>query len=258
MPLHTETGVYYETHGEGVPLLLGFPILASHAQVFGDAAGAVREGFLSGLTDRYQVLLLDYPSIGRSADIPPKQLTADRVCSDLLAVATAAGFDRFIYWGYSWGAAVGLQLAARTDRLLGLVMGGWPPLGAQYSDALASAEEQIADPPPEVQVVLRSPAQYAQWSHFYRSLGDWSESRTTRGISVPRLAYAGGEGDVMAGRRLIRNATTLRARQAELEALGWEVRLIAGQGHAVGLDATAVVPMVREFLDRIPIEGESK
>jgi pimeloyl-ACP methyl ester carboxylesterase len=251
MPVHEKTGIYYEVHGHGTPLLLGFPIMASHAEIFGTAAAAVREGFLSGLTDRYRVLLMDYPSIGRSANIAPADLTAERVCDDLLAVADAAGFDRFIYWGYSWGAAAGLQLSLRTDRLCGLVMGGWPPLGAQYDDVLASAQEQIANPPPEVQVVLRSPAQYAQWSHFYRSLGHWSEQQAARNVGVPRLAYAGAEGDVMAGRRLIRNASTLRARQPELEAMGWQVRLIPGQGHAVGLDASIVVPLVRSFLDGV-------
>jgi pimeloyl-ACP methyl ester carboxylesterase len=250
MPLDPDTGVYYEVHGKGIPLLLGFPVLASHAEVFGPAAAAVRQDFLAGLTDRYQVLLVDYPGIGRSADIPPEQLTADRVCQDLLQVSAAAGFHDFIYWGYSWGAAVGLQLSSRTERLMGLVMGGWPPLGAQYADVLASAEEQIADPPAAVQVVLRSPAQYAQWSYFYRSLGDWSEEQLCRSLNMPRLAFAGGGGDVLAGSRLIRNASTLKARQAELEAMGWEVQLIPGKDHSVGLDPLIVVPLVREFLDR--------
>ncbi len=249
MPIDPKSGVYFEVHGNGIPLLLGFPIMASQSEIFGTEAGAVRDEFLAGLTDRYQVLLIDYPSIGRSKDIPPEQLTIDRVCSDLLAVADAAGFKSFVYWGYSWGAAVGLQLAMRTDRLMGLVMGAWPPLGAQYEDVLASAEEQIANPPPEVQVVLRSPAQYAQWSHFYRSLGDWSEARAAAALSLPRLAFAGAEGDVLAGSRLIRNASTLKTRKAELEEMGWKVHLIPGKGHAVGLDAVAVVPLVRDFLD---------
>jgi len=256
MPVHNETGIYYEVHGSGIPLLLGFPILASHAEVFGAPAGAIRDQFLAGLSDRYQVLIVDYPSIGRSADIPPEELTADRVCADLLVIASAAGFDEFIYWGYSWGAAVGLQLAARTDRLAGLVMGGWPPLGAQYADALTASEEQIDNPPAAVQVVLRSPAQYAQWSHFYRSIGnDWSEAQTTQALKMPRLAFAGAEGDVMAGDYLIRNASTLRARKSELEALGWEVQLIPGRDHSVGLDPRIVVPLVREFLDRRFADG---
>jgi len=256
LPFHENSGVYYEVHGAGIPLLLGFPILASHAEVFGTEAGAIRDRFLASLTDRYRVLLLDYPSIGRSADIAPQQLTIQRVCEDLLAVATAADFEHFIYWGYSWGAAVGLQLSARTDRLSGLVMGGWPPLGGQYGDVLAAAEEQIDDPPPEVQVVLRSPAQYAQWSHFYRSYGDWSEERALRQLTIPRMAYAGALGDVMAGSHLIRNASILRARKAELEAQGWRVELIPDADHSVGLQPDIVVPLVRRFLDRaVALDG---
>ncbi|RPH97386.1 MAG: alpha/beta hydrolase [Lysobacterales bacterium] len=249
MPHDQASGTYYEVHGQGTPLLLGFPILASHAQVFGEAAGPIRDGFLERLTDRYRVLLMDYPSIGRSRDIAPELLTADRVCADLLSVASAAGFGGFIYWGYSWGAAAGLQLASRSDRLLGLVIGGWPPLGAQYADVLAAVEEQMDDPPPEVQVVLRSSAQYAQWAAFYRSIDTWPEERAARSTACPRLAFAGADGDVYAGTRLIRNASILRARKEELEAMGWRVELIPGKGHSVGLEPETVVPVVRAFLD---------
>lgn len=250
MPFDKQSGVYYEVHGQGIPLLLGFPIMASHARIFGEEAGSIREGFLERLSDRYRVLLLDYPGIGRSRDIPPAKLTADRVCSDFLSVADAAGFGSFIYWGYSWGAAAGLQLASRTDRLRGLVVGGWPPLGAQYVDILKSVEEQVDNPPPEVQVVLRSPAQYAQWLAFYRSVQNWPEEQFAASLDIPRLAFAGAEGDVYAGSILIRNASTLQARKAELETMGWHLELIPGKGHAVGLEPETVVPVVRAFLDR--------
>ena len=249
MPRDTTSGVYFEIHGTGVPLLLGFPVMASHSLIFGEAAGAVREQFLQLLTDRYQVLLLDYPSIGRSADIPPPELTADRVCADILAVADAAGFRRFAYWGYSWGAAAGLQLAARTDRLSALAIGAWPPLGAQYADILAAVEEQMDDPPEDVQVVLRSPGQYAQWRSFYRSIAGWREAEAARMLKIPRLAFAGAEGNVHAGSKLMLNATTLRDRRLELESLGWQVELIPGKNHVVGLEPEAVVPVVRRFLD---------
>ena len=112
MPTDTRSGIYYEIHGKGIPLLLGFPIFASYAQVFGATqAITVRDGFLARLTDRYRVLLIDYPSIGGSATIAPEELTADRACADHLAVADAAGFDSFAFWGYTFGAATGLQLA---------------------------------------------------------------------------------------------------------------------------------------------------
>jgi len=95
-----------------------------------------------------------------------------------------------------------------------------------------------------------------EWSHFYRSIvSDWSEAQTTQALTMPRLAFAGAEGDVMAGDYLIRNASTLRARKSELEALGWEVQLIPGRDHSVGLDPRIVVPLVREFLDRRFADG---
>jgi hypothetical protein len=42
--------------------------------------------------------------------------------------ARAAGAERFAYYGYSWLALSGLQLAIRTDRLAALVMGGFDDL----------------------------------------------------------------------------------------------------------------------------------
>jgi len=64
--------------------------------------------------------------------------------SDILAVADAAGVDRFAWFGFSFGGVVGLQLASRTNRLSALVCGGWPPLGGQYAETLAYAEEGAA------------------------------------------------------------------------------------------------------------------
>ena len=250
MPIESSSGAYYELHGDGEPLFLAFPVMASMGDIFGDFGSAVREGFLARLSDRYRVLIVDYPSIGKSADIPPDKLTADRVCGDLLAVADAAGFERFAYWGYSWGAAVGLQIASRADRFTALAVGGWPPLGAAYNEALKASLEQIDDPPEEVQVVLRSPAQYAQWSTFYTSVQGWPEADVAKSISCPRLAFVGAEGDTDAGSEMIRNASILAANKSTLEEMGWQVELIPGKGHSVGLEPESVVPVVRGFLDR--------
>lgn len=249
MPLNEDTGVFYEVHGRGAPLFIGFPIMASHEEIFGPEAGKIKQAFLDQFTDQYRVLLVDYPSIGKSRDIAPSELTADRVCDDLLKTASAAGFNRFAYWGYSWGAAVGLQLSLRTDRLTALVMGGWPPLGAAYALALKASCDQIANPPKEVQVVLRSPAQYAQWSTFYRSIEGFDELGAAQGFKAPRLAYVGGEGDVGAGDEMILNATIMRERRRELEDMGWRVAIIDGEGHDVGLKPQIVGPIVRQFLD---------
>lgn len=254
-PYDPSTAIYCEVHGDGVPLLLGFPLLASHGEVFSDAGAAVLAGYLERLTDRYRVLLVDHPSIGRSDAIPPSELTADRVCGDLLAVADAAGFGRFAYWGYSWGGAVGLQLAARTDRLSALVVGGWPPLGGPYDGVLAGVRIQLDDPPASAMVVLRGTDQYAQWMTFYNSLRGWSEQEALAAIACPRLVFTAADGDSDAGGVPLPLASTIRACRTELQRLGWEVREIPDRDFSVCLEPQTVVPVVREFLDRVT-DGE--
>src|SRR5439155_5037845 len=62
--------------------------------------------------------------------------TPANTASDLLAVADAVEADRFAYYGYSWLAMIGLQLAIRTDRLSALIIGGFPPLNGPYEEML--------------------------------------------------------------------------------------------------------------------------
>jgi len=254
MPTDTKCGVYYEVAGRGPNLVLAFPFLASSLAVLGADFEALRRRYLAALEPHFRVLCLDYPSIGRSDDIAPAMLTADRVCSDMLSVADAAGFERFAWWGYSWGAAVGLQLGWRSDRLSALVAGGWPALGGQYAAMLAASREQQADPPAEVQVILRSPAQYAQWATFYGSVQHWPEAEAAGQLQCPRLCYVGADGDTTAGSHVIRNASVLRAQQPALESLGWQVELLPGCTHESGLDPHAVLPVVLPFLERALID----
>jgi pimeloyl-ACP methyl ester carboxylesterase len=253
VPQDPTTGVYYEVHGRGRPLFLAFPAMASYGEIFGDPTAAVLHGFLDRLTDRYRVLLVDYPSIGKSAAIPPDDLTVDRVCADMLGVATAAGFDRFAWWGSTWGAIVGLQLAARSDRVTALACGGWPPLGGQFADILRAVQLSVADPPASARVVLRNVDQYRQWIAFYESVSDWhqAEAEALERIKCPRMAFAGSEHAVDPAGITLHIARTLRDRQQELEKLGWRITLVPGRQSDLLLDPAGVVPVVREFLDSI-------
>ena len=72
---------------------------------------------------------MDYPPTGDDAKAAVDSFTPDRVTSDVLAAADSIGADRFAWYGYSWSAVVGLQLAPHAHRLTALVCGGWPPLG---------------------------------------------------------------------------------------------------------------------------------
>lgn len=247
----TASGLRWELHGRGHPLFLGFPLMASHARIFGPGAAGVREGFLTRLVDRYRVLLVDYPSIGGSATIPPAQLTIDRVCADMLEVADAAGFDRFAWWGGTFGAVTGLALAARSERVSALLCAGWSPLGIPYAGMVEAARAQLHDPPAHARVVLRDPAQYAQWNTFYASLGaDW-ERRTLARVRCPRAVIYGERAESSVGACPLPLAATIRAHRSELESLGWRVVELPGADAGVILDPAAFSPAAREFLDSV-------
>jgi pimeloyl-ACP methyl ester carboxylesterase len=249
MPLDPATGVFYELHGQGKPLMITLPLMASHTELFGAGSAAMLAGYLDRLTDRYEVLLVDYPSIGKSRDIAPHELTADRVCADLLGVASAAGFDRFIYWGYSWSGAVGLQLASRTERLTALVIGGWPPLDGPYDNILAAARRKLPNPELSSMKILRSAAQYAQWIHFYESLHGWNEREAVARIACPRLVYFGEKGDLIEAGIPVTIASNIRRSRATLELQGWTVHEVAGADHGGAALPELVVPLVQRFLD---------
>src|SRR5690606_34225542 len=109
---------------------------------------ALGRSLIEGLADRMTVVAFDYE--GHVLAHPkPNTLTPDNVVADFLAVADAAGVERFVYYGYSWLGCVGLQLALRSDRLTGLIMGGFPPLGGPYEEMLAvttAAHRQASEP----------------------------------------------------------------------------------------------------------------
>ncbi|MEQ8404962.1 MAG: alpha/beta fold hydrolase [Oceanicaulis sp.] len=257
MPLDETSGIWWERRGEGPALMLGPAILENQGDIIGPPMDAVLERYLARLTDRFTVVTLDYPGIGKSADIDPATLTAGRVCADFLKVADAAGFDRFTYWGTSWGAAMGLQLALRTDRLDALILGAWTPLGAPYARLLQGARNSLPDPEPGSLRVLRSKAQYSQWVALYESLEGFDDAVALASISCPRLAYAGELGDSGAGGLDLPIASTLKARRAEIEAAGWRVELLPGLDHGGAvMGPDAVIDRINPFLDEIASRDE--
>src|SRR5262249_699216 len=128
--LHDGSAVEIQVHGEGPTLLLPVnphPVEGQQAdemRKYG-ADPALGQALIRGLSEFFRVVAFDYE--GNAMNEPkPQTLTPDNVAKDILAVADAAHVDRFVYYGYSWLAVVGLQLAIRSTRLSALVMGGWP------------------------------------------------------------------------------------------------------------------------------------
>lgn len=244
--------IYYEAHGDpnGKPFFLGYPIMASYGEIFGDRMAPIKTAYLNELTDRYRVLLVDYPTIGKSGTTPVTELTADRVCADLLAVADAAGFKRFAYGGFLWGAMNGLLLASRSKRITALMCGCWPPLGAPYREMHEGTRESAPDPPARATPLLRDKKQYTQWVTYHRSLLDWPEAQAVARIRCPRLALYAAKTFLQVGSHPLMLSDTLRARRPELEKAGWRVQELADRDTGVMLDPAAILPPLRAFLDQ--------
>src|SRR3989442_4003962 len=138
--LHDGSTIEIEVHGTGPTLLLPVnpqPVIGPQAEQMRQYGTdpALGQSLIKGLSDAFRVVVFNYE--GQCLGTPkPETLTPANAVTDLLAVADAAGADRFAYYGYSWLAVIGLQLAIRTDRLSALIMGGFPPLGGPYVEIL--------------------------------------------------------------------------------------------------------------------------
>jgi pimeloyl-ACP methyl ester carboxylesterase len=275
--LHDGSTIEIEVHGAGPTLLL--PV--NPQPVTGPQAEAMRQwgadpelghSLIKGLSDAFRVVAFDYE--GQCLRLPkPDTLTPANAASDLLAVADAVGTDRFAYYGYSWLALIGLQLAIRTDRLSALIMGGFPPLGGPYPEMLrvttvahemaveaaTKTDEGAADQQPAVEAgdwssvqVTMSPDQTRQFVTLYQALQGFDDRAAQAHLTCPRLCFAGAADEIQYGPKwgdvLVSMAGPIRARRAELKSLGWEVRVLDGLDHLQAMQAKQVVPILRSWL----------
>lgn len=263
--LHDGTTIEVEVTGDGPAVLL--PVRT--ALIEGEAAEQMRawgvepnagHDLAAALGGR-RVVTADYEG-HRAAHPAAKTLTAEAVAHDLLAIADAGGADRFDYYGYSWLALAGLQLAIRTDRLTGLAMGGFPPLGGPYAAMLAvtraahrQAVENRANPPEQATAtpgdwdsseVTAAPEQTGQYVTLYESLQDFDETGVE--LTIPRFAFAGADDVIRYGAKWdharVDIGPALAAHKKQLEANGWEISVLAGKDHMTAMHHE----VVREWL----------
>ena len=264
--LHDGSTLEVEIHGEGPALLLP----ANPRPVEGPMAEAMRHygndpalgpHLIQGLKDIFRVIAFDYE--GQVLRIPKAHtLTPENLAADLLAVADAAGAARFAYYGYSWLAVAGLQLAMRTDRLSALVMGGYPPVYGPYAEMLKvtaaahaqSGGGQDAAEDDEWSTAWMSKGQTQQFVTLYEALQGFDDQAAQQRITCPRLCFVGSadeiEYDQKWGGVLVSIAGPVIRGRAQLEALGWEVRVLDRLDHTQGMQADQVVPILRSWLPR--------
>ncbi|WP_214416765.1 alpha/beta fold hydrolase [Sphaerisporangium fuscum] len=291
--LHDGATIELEIHGSGPTVLL--PV--DPKPVEGPQADEMRKwgvdpalgrSLIEGLRDDFRVVAFHYEG-HVLADPKPDTLTAANVAADMLAVADAAGAERFAYYGYSWLALSGLQLALRTDRLSALVMGGYPPLGGPYAEMLkvtmATYEMSVSPDKPAEEAgkagdaagqgaewswtasedgtepgapdwdaveVTMSESQTKQFVTLYRSLEGFDDRAVQDRLTCPRLCFAGSADEIEYSERwggvTVRIAGPLVEHREELEALGWDVRVLDGLDHTTAMQAANVLPVLRPWL----------
>ena len=280
--LHDASTIAVEIKGRGPTVLLPVnprPVEGPQAEELRrwGADPALGRSLIDGLSDSFQVVAFDYE--GHVLQEPkPDTLTPANVAGDLLAVADAAGADRFAYYGYSWLALAGLQLGIRTDRLAALAMGGYPPLDGPYTEMLrvTAAAHELAkaspasppsdpttsppsdDPPGEVDwstvEVSLTEAQTRQFVTLYQALQDFDDRAAQARLRCPRLCLVGSADEIAYDERWggvqVSLADPVIRHRAELQTLGWEVHVLDGLDHMQAMQATQVLPILRPWLLR--------
>lgn len=271
--LHDGTSIPITTSGSGRALLV-----PARVEPFPEAQAATMRAWggdpdigpnlVAGLSQSYRVVAADYEG-HRMAHPAPDTLTPANVTADLLAIADAAGADRFGYYGYSWLALCGLQLAIRTNRLWALVMGGFPPLDGPYKRMLAvtlaahlmasgPAQPTPVDPAAEpgdwdAAPMQASEPQTRQFLTLYEALQGFDDSAAAVARGLPRLAFAGAADEIVYGPRWgnveVRIGPSLAAHERELTAAGWDVQVVPGLDHLGAMQSAVVVPLLKTWLE---------
>src|SRR5207247_5413669 len=233
---------------------------AKHMSQYGTDP-ALGQSLIKGLSDAFRVVAFDYE--GQCLRRPkPDTLTPANTASDLLAVADVAEADRFAYYGYSWLAMIGLQLAIRTDRLSALIMGGFPPLNGPYEEMfrVTTAAYEMAS---GVQTTV--PAEESEWSGMalsrdqtrqfvtlYQALQGFDDRAAQARITCPRLCFVGSADEIQYdqhwGNVCVRLAGPIVQGQAQLSDLGWDVSVLAGLDHIQAMRAKQVETILSSWL----------
>ena len=264
--LHDGSTIEIEVHGAGPTLLLPInpqPVIGPQAEQMRQYGTdpALGQSLIKGLSDAFRVVAFDYE--GQCLRTPkPDTLTPANAASDLLAVADATGVDRFAYYGYSWLALIGLQLAIRTDHLSALIMGGFPPLNGPYEEMfrVTTATYEMASgarPMPS--------ADESEWSGFslsrdqtrqfvtlYQALQGFDDRAAQARITCPRLCFVGSADEIQYGKSWgnvhVSLAGPIMSERTQLSDLGWDVRVLDGLDHTQAMQARQVLPILRSWL----------
>jgi pimeloyl-ACP methyl ester carboxylesterase len=185
--------LYFETHGEGEPLILLHGGLMS-GEMFGPT--------LPAFAERHQVIAVDLQGHGRTADID-RPIDVRLMADDIAALIDHIGLDKPDLVGYSLGGAVALHTAAKYPaRVRRLVVASanirpdaiYPEIRAQQAQVNAAAAEFLKDTP-MYQLYQRVAPRPEDFPRLLDKMGeamakDFDFTEEIRSLQVPTLVVA--------------------------------------------------------------------
>jgi pimeloyl-ACP methyl ester carboxylesterase len=182
--------LYYETHGDGRPMVLLHGGLGS-GEMFGP--------ILPALSASHRVILVDLQGHGRTADVD-RPLDIRTMADDIAALIDHLGLDRPDVVGYSLGGGVAFMTAVRHPEKVGRLVSASAhirsdampeEMRAQQSQVNAAAAEFLKDTP-MYELYQRVAPRPADFGRLLDKVGasmaipfDYSEE--VRGLQVPTM-----------------------------------------------------------------------
>ena len=208
--------MYYEVSGEGDPLVV---LHGAYMNIpsMGDIVGK--------LAETHKVYALEFQGHGRTTDID-RPITYPNLADDVAAFMDAVGLEKADVFGYSMGAAAGLQLAIRhpekVDKLAAASVaydaGGWQPEFTAFIPQMtvemfvdmpfaAEYRELAADPdgfPALVEKLIQLEKEPMAWEEDVKKLetpvliisGDADVNTLEHAVAMFRLLGGGAMGDM--------------------------------------------------------------
>ena len=257
---HDGSSIYFEVHGSGdrflflgpgtaapraIPAAPGQPPLIAEVA---ETLARYKQAYIDALGSKFRLIFIEYPGN------EPKlyTLTPAAVARDYLAIADAAGAEEFAYAGFSWGCVTGLQLALRTDRMTALACGGFPVLDGIYEDMLTTTRAMASGPASLYGLEANSPENGRQFLTYYEGLQSFDDRLIQDALDIPRLNWIGDQDlPTLNGEPLTHMGQLIVRSRAELEAAGWDVKIIPGKNHLDGGAPDVQAAVIDEWLSGV-------
>ncbi len=233
--------LYYETHGQGRPMILLHGGLGS---------GEMFAPVLPTLAAGHQVILPDLQGHGRTADVD-RPLTLRLMADDIAALIDHLGLEKPDLVGYSLGGGVAIEVAARYPEKVGRLVSASayirddaisPEIRAQQGQVSAAAAEFMKDTP-MYELYQRVAPRPEDFPRLLDKIGtmmaaemDYTEE--VRSLRVPTLVVA-GDADMAPPSHFVEVFALLDGGQRDG---GW-----MGEGRPAGGHALAILPGLTHY-----------